>query len=172
MTLVFIRLFKAFIYKQVNCNYEYHIYSVPLLELSINCGYCKTGHFALKKDVWKEKVEYFLEEFLCWHTGAREKVKEVKKIEADEAEKQKKEKSVDACRGSDNNIHCVRLESENCLIVALKNTPFEKLVGPLLYAIHHHYLFPTYHNKQNNKRWVKTNKLFCQFCKLIILRGV
>ena len=90
------------------CNYEYHIYSVPLLELSINCGYCKTGHFALKKDVWKEEVEYFLEEFLCWHTGAREKVKEVKKIEADEAEKQKKEKSVDACRGSDNNIHGVR----------------------------------------------------------------
>ena len=109
-----------------------NIYSVPLLELSKDCGYCKTGHFALKKDVWKGKVEYFLEEFLCRHTGAREKVKEVKKIEADEAEKQKKEKSVDACRGSDNNIHCVRLESENCLIVALKNTPFEKLVGPLL----------------------------------------
>ena len=68
-------------------------------------------------------MKHFLEEFVCWHTRAREKVKEVKKIEADEAEKQKKEKSVDACRSSDNDIHCdVRLKSENCLIVALKNT--------------------------------------------------
>ena len=80
----------------------------------------------------ENNVEHFLKEFLCRHTWAREKVKEVKKIEADEAEKQKKEKSVDACRSSDNDIHCVRLESENCLIVALKNTPVEKLVGPIL----------------------------------------
>ena len=80
-----------------------------------------------------ETKGYFLEEFLCRHAWAREKVKEVKKIETDEAEEQKKEKSVDACGSSDNNIHCVRLESENCLIVALKNTPLKKLVGPLLY---------------------------------------
>lgn len=75
---------------------------------------------------------FSLEEFLCRYARAREKVKEVEKIEADEAEKQKKEKSVDACRSSDNNIHCVRLESENCLIVALKNTPLKSWLDPLL----------------------------------------
>ena len=31
------------------------------------------------------------------------------------------------------------------------------------YAIHHHYLFPTYHNKENNKRWVKTTNYFVSF---------
>ena len=97
-----------------------------MLELSKDCCYCKTGHFAFKvKGLWKQKVKDFLEEFLCRHAWAREKVKEVEKIETDEAEEQKKEKSVDACRSSDNNIHCVRLESENCLIVALKNTPLK-----------------------------------------------
>ena len=96
-----------------------------------------------------ETKGYFLEEFLCRHAWAREKVKEVKKIETDEAEEQKKEKSVDACGSSDNNIHCVRLESENCLIVALKNTPLKVGWTPF-YAIPHHYLFPTYHNNKEN----------------------
>ena len=36
-----------------------YIYSVPLLELFKDCGYCKTGHFALKKDVEKKKLNTF-----------------------------------------------------------------------------------------------------------------
>ena len=130
----FIRLFKAFIYKQVrsilkliNIIFIQYLYSNCLQIVAI-----VTGHFALKKGLWKHKVKNFLEEFLCRYTRAREKVKKVEKIEADETEKQKKEKSVDACRSSDDNIHCVGLESENCLIVALKNTPLKKLVGPPL----------------------------------------
>ena len=67
-----------------------------------------TGHFP--KDKRWEVVDFFSRilnwlESLCGNTGTWKEVEEIEQVETDQTKEEKEEQSVNACWGSNDNIH-------------------------------------------------------------------
>jgi hypothetical protein len=121
--LHWIWLFVQFPYSQSSCIYSgLHLIFIKVQKIDSSRGsFLGKRAFRLKNEqVWRN-IFHFGRVFLLWnpifgpfrYTGSWKEVEKVEEIHCDEAEQKGKEKSVDACGGSDDDIHGGGISSEN-----------------------------------------------------------